>query len=970
MSVKKVIDRDFLYLLKIDPAFEQWRGLAAEWSQQQTKALVSKATSLNAFFVKYLHGMQIDKNPTHLFEVNRDLPDLWTVLQLGNMSAQTGKGHQGTISDFLEWVLRNRLSNPSETSDMPLRNPFPRITAKRIGKLSDITLSHVIQRDPTLVEWQKLAAEWMQAQSQSVGSKRDALDRFLVRYISALNLDRNPIKYLSRSTQKPSFNDTLIRQKHRGVSGALSSSDVRESRHVNEFIQWVLLEKLSIEDGHGSRIVPPQLHNPVERLSNSGIVTPTESVRSSLSIRYIKELRTMLAEGPTFRDWIWAQNCIESWSHRGDWFVVAPHAIDRDDPDCVWRERETSNRERQQLGLPETVVELWSPVRAVALYIKLELPLRTFQVRMLDSGEADTWRYQYTTSGGQFSLSQNPLSIGSEKRPYQRGVFHRAGNEAGASLFVNTNKTADINKQESAKGYVIPWTHNEVLYWLEKLRNWQERYNPITGPTAWATLESRHLGRTAPDTRFLEERGATCFLFRDASGDGDDRGKPILHSRIDHLWQRLLNRLEERCIQRGESINDGTPIHFLDRESRNVTLYPLHSLRVSLISYLVLDLQLPLPVVSKMIAGHARIIMTLYYTKFGQAYMREVLEEAEKAALEADQKNHLRFLNDSTFDQVSARFASMSVDGLKVAIKNKSRAMFVVEDKGICPVGGGMCDVGGSPIGDKQSDIVFGPVPGYPNERNCVRCRFFITGPAFLPGMVAHFNALSYAAHETSERHNTFQEEVTLMENRRADCQTSGQLFTEGRELERLYQRYEAEAEALGKLVNDMQACNHLIGRSIQILEAEKKEGMALVAAGALQDVKAGFVETPSELYQLEVLCENAVIYPATDARKPVLRRSQLLDCMLMANNMAPVMLKLSERQQHLVGNAVMELIQARAGSLQNALEYVEGMRRLSELGIVEDNVHTLASGIPAKELVAYARSKQPLLQKVVSNAP
>jgi hypothetical protein len=36
---------------------------------------------------------------------------------------------------------------------------------------------------------------------------------------------------------------------------------------------------------------------------------------------------------------------------------------------------------------------MWSPVRWVALLAKLILPLRTLQVRMLDSGEADTWRY-------------------------------------------------------------------------------------------------------------------------------------------------------------------------------------------------------------------------------------------------------------------------------------------------------------------------------------------------------------------------------------------------------------------------------------------------------------------------------------------------------------------------------------------------------------------------------------------------
>jgi hypothetical protein len=70
---------------------------------------------------------------------------------------------------------------------------------------------------------------------------------------------------------------------------------------------------------------------------------------------------------------------------------------------------------------------------------------------------------------------------------------------------------------------------------------------------------------------------------------------------------------------------------------------------VSLISYFILDLKLPIAVVSKMIAGHATIIMTLYYTKFGKAYMREVLAEAEKNELEAEQANHRRFLHGCHF---------------------------------------------------------------------------------------------------------------------------------------------------------------------------------------------------------------------------------------------------------------------------------------------------------------------------------
>ena len=960
-------DSEFRFLLALDPAFEDWRVLVAEWHAQQ-KISSNRTTALRAFFVRYLHTQSVDKRPATLFDAGTRLPDLWATLELDRQTDMAGKARHDYISDFLDWVLRTKLAQPDADGhrmvSSHLKNPFPRRQTKSTGKSSDITFAHVLARDPRMVHWQDLAAEWLGAQKSDVSTRRGALDKFLLKYILACDLPRHPMVFLTRSTPKQRFSEVLLKAKTKGTTGSLSSGDIKANNSVADFIDWVLIEKLSIEVDHGHRFVPNELHNPIARLSKSGLAVPTETTKSSLSIRFIKELRTMLAEGPHLRDWIWAQQAMEGGQHGGDWFVVDPQVVNPDDPDYVWRERKTTNYEQKTLNRPTRVTELWSPARAVALYVKLELPLRTFQVRMLDSGEADTWRYLHGMRGGSFELNDSQLATGSATRPYQRGVFHRNANESGAGLFINTNKTADINQPENAKGYVIPWAHETVLYWLNKLRQWQERYNPISTPVAWRDLESKHFGRTPPHPEVLESRGTACFLFRDAAAEGSDRQKPLVKYALDRSWYLLLAHLEQRCLERGETLDDGTPIQFVDPASDRMTYYPPHALRVSLISYLVLDLQLPIAVVSKLIAGHARIIMTLYYTKFGHAYMKEVLDTAERNMLAADVANHRRFLMDATMEQVSQRFASVSVDAVRAAIGQKSAAAFVFEDKGICPVSGSMCDVGGEPLTDRANNQYFAAVPGYPQQRNCVRCRFFLTGPAFLPGLQAHFNAVSYEAHECSERHNDLHEEVTLMENRRADCERDGQLFTETRELERLSQRYEAEAQAMGKLVNDMQATYHLIARSLEIMKDAKQNGVPLVAVGVMSDIQAAFTETPSELHQIEVLCENAVIYPEIDARKPILRRSQLLDCMLEFNKMPPIFFRLNPKQQLAAGNAVMQLIQARTGSLKGALEYVEGLRRLRDLGIVDETWDVLAekvAGTPAREIIDAARANRAL---------
>jgi hypothetical protein len=960
-------DPEFRFLLEVDPTFGDWRSLAAEYWSQQKKLSRNKTVAFTAFFIRYLHVLQLDKRPAALFKTDTRLPDLWATLELGSLAAQEGKVRHDTISDFLDWVLYTKLSQFNNEGDrvVPehLRNPFPRIQSKMTGKESDLSFSHVAAIDPRMRHWQTLAAKWLTIQKSNVAYRRSALDKFLVHYIIGCDLARHPIHFLTRNTPKPSFTDVLLREKTKGAIGLLSNADVKLTNMVSEFLDWVLTEKLSCEDDHGHRIVPHELHNPITRLSHSGIAAPTETLKASLSIRYIKELRTMLAEGPNFRDWVWAQQAMEGGHSGGDWFVVDKKLVNPDDPDCVWHERDATPHEQKILGFAPRVTELWSPVRALALYIKLELPIRTFQVRMLDSGEADTWRYMHGAQGCNFVLNDSPLATGSTTRPYQRGVFHRSANESGAGLFINTNKTADINQPENLKGYVIPWQHESVLYWLNKLRQWQERYNSITTPTAWSELEAKHFGRTPPHPEVLEARGTACFLFRDAAADQINRQKPLAKNALDRIWYLLLARLEQRCLTRDETLDDGTPIKFVDHNSTKVTYYPLHALRVSLISYLVLDLQLPLAVVSKLIAGHARLIMTVYYTKFGHAYMKEVLEVAERNMLAADEASHRRFLMDATMEQLSQRLVSISVDAMRAAIGHKSAATFIFEDKGICPVGASMCDIGGECIKKWKVEPIYAPVPGYP-QRNCVRCRFFLSGPAFLPGLQAHFNAISYEAHERAERHNDLQEEVTHMENRRADCESDGRLFTETRELEKLSQRYEAEAEAIGKLVNDLQATHYLIARSLELMKDPNKEGVQLVAVGEMNDIQIAFTETNSELHQLEVICENATIYPEIDARKPSLRRAQLLDCMLEFNKMPPIFFRLNPTQQFEVGNAVMQLIQARTGSFKGAVEFVEGQRRLCDLGIVDETLDVIAekvAGTPARQIIDAVRGMRAL---------
>lgn len=947
------LDKEFSFLLKLDPTFNEWRSYAVEWvSLYGCKTHRRPEGALARFFVYYFHDGNLDKTPRAFLASDSNIPPLSVIFESDSPTERNATIINDLVYDFIDWVLNEKLSyiDGDGYRSVPegLRNPFSRIKKLPLNKGADLEFEYVLRLDPRMEDWRVLAKEWSEKQINGFGKKRSAVMFFLETCIHGQNLEKNPYNFLRSDYSKPDIEAFFVTSKGRKRPTA---DDTVILNYIGSFLQWVLEEKLSVDDEMGNRYVPQVYKNPLSRVSTPGSGS-AETLKIPLAYSYIRELRAMLAQGPTFKDWRWAQSAMAGES---DWFVVEPSVVRHDDTDCVWRKRETNKYERTTLGFPAEVIELWSPVRAVTLYLKLELPLRTFQVRVLDSGETDTWRYDQ----GKWRLNDSPLTVGSPSRPSQRGVFHRSSNETGAGFYINTNKTADIDKPEAEKGYVIPWTHEPALYWLEKLRDWQETYNPVTTPTPWVELEAKHFGSHRPHDAILQERGASCFLFRDAAAAAPaDRKKPIASSALDRFWYLLLEELEKRCVARGETLDNGAGISFVYPERWTKTYYPLHALRVSLITAYALDGGVPFPVLSKLIVGHARLIMTLYYTKAGKAHITEVMREAEKRILENEAASYRRFLLEKAYHEIEEQFAFNSADAVSAAALQKSGAGFVFEDKGICPVGGGLCDIGGDLVKGKEAskDRVYAPVPGYPLERNCCRCRFFLTGPGFLPGLQAHANVLSYKIAECSTRFVKLDEQVRALEDARLVCENNDQIFTGHQQLQRVSRYYEEESERANKLLTDLQATVRLVDRSISILaKREAKGGIHLVAAGDLADIKYALVETDSEMYHLAVICENAVIYPNVDANSATLRRSQVLDLMLQLNGHPPVFFRLSPEEQLLIGNEMMELLRARTGSLKTAVEFAEGKLLLAEYGLLEDAISVIedrVGGISYRQII------------------
>ncbi|HDY8020011.1 TPA: integrase family protein [Vibrio vulnificus] len=864
---------------------------------------------------------------------------------------------------------------------------------KNDGRASDITFSWMLTTlGAEWHQWQELAAEWMTTQTNNVNDKRKALTRFFESYIAeyatyaANNLDLFFKGYKGHQCSSEEL-EALIKKK--------VNCSYELQRGVNipcDFINFVIEKVFSEEDDNGKLV--PLVQNPLSKIKLQ--VSGTETVRNPLPYRYIQDLRQILCPLPDkteltfleqnlkddesllpayryrhFKHWTWAQQqtgLTNFGRTDGDWFEVEPELIDKTDPDCVWRIKDVTRK-----GDKSTVHQIWSPVKAMVIFMKLHLPLRTYQVRMLDSGEADTWRYEQ----GQWVLNtKHNFALGSEKRPFGKGIFRRIHDTMAGlhstGMYINTNKTADQNKDELERGYIIPWQNEEVLYWLEKLRNWQEKYNPITKPTDCTTLLKKHTGIKKSDKQ-LESMGEIAFLFRDASAKGEDKYKPVQDISPAFLWYRLLLALENHLAEQGNTLDNGERLKLVldypegtTESSKVATLFPLHSLRVSLITAYTMDTQLPLPVISKLLAGHTRLLMTIYYNKITPSVMAEKMDEAH-GELDVKSKQSVRnFLKDASMEQIQCKMVYHSDDSIQAALVNRNPIGWEERACGLCLVGGntvksdevstlGGCWNGGELIRDAKAAAsrIYASVPHGPE--NCPRCRWFITEARYLPALNAHFNQLSYKAHRAANLAVEIEGELESLKDEQFFCEEQGKPFIKHNELQALQRRYEKQQVEADEYAKDWIACFELINKIIRVEEARNENDTKdkLIAVGSKQDVSHAlkFIETDSELLHLSLLCDDAEFYPdlQDELRKtPVIqKRSMQLSRVLMKKGFEPIFMEMDDKQQLIAANAMLRQM----AKIADPDDKLEGYRKVAsyiEAGEYLNDNKLLSSGVRA----------------------
>ena len=961
----------FLWMV-LHPELGQWRELVVAYLNSRPTHRKNLNLALHAFFSKYLLNGNLKLTPQSFLAENYLPPDFsnYSTKEPGTVGR---KNERAAINAFIEYVLdrgsdfididdhghrvrkeqyRNNFSNTnSATPTKRSNNSVNRRVA--VGALQDLQLSYLTQLNPNFEQWRVYAVSWLASTKVNLGAAKSAIREIFVDYIAAERLPSDPSTLLSSEWQRenpvPSYRET-----------ALKTIGSRHARahfvKANEFIDYVLENYYSAEDDYGRRIVSGDFRNfLVEQSADipSGKGQGAHSNKEVLPSRYIRYIRDLICPtgAKNFSDLLWAQNAVSN----GDWFQVAPEKIDKHDPDCVWRIRTIyAKGARKQLTKSKRVYEIWYPGRTIAMLLKLELPLRTYQVRMLDSGEADAWWFEGSTCArnardepvyraGQFRKNDSDMAshVGNMER--HAGVFRRMPDSISgkvfAGLFINTNKTQDRGQEQWDRGYVVPWQHGKVLYWCERLRDWQRKYNPISKPVHCSVLPDKILG---PKTELQKQQmGSMCFLFRDPCAAQTKRAWPIANGKLVVLWTKVLEELEDICVKNGHSAVDGSRLRFIHKDDaeRNCGLYSLHSLRVSLITHLATEGGVEMQILSECIAGHARILMTLYYKKSGIAYVSDVMESASERIKDetTEQRNWIRWVKDASLRQLEVNSAVVDVSvtqAIKEAFKQGGSSL-IRTNLGLCAKGGMGCSNGGKVIDEDTGAVTYGPTSGYPQQKNCVRCRWFMTGPAFLQALVHHWNLLHFNLGDSGRRYLEMSSEITSLEAAMLNCQKLNMTFEHHARLEQLRHSLSAIYDGNEKIAEDSLATMKLIVRCKHIIDAaaDPDSDVVLLAVGGMDEVKINVSEC-SELEQILTVAVGSTIYVDEEAQKAVLKAGNAFDRMLMMNGKEPVFFKLSEKELPSVVLHMTSLLQAYTGSTGEAVPFIEGIERLSALGL------------------------------------
>ncbi|NWL81041.1 hypothetical protein DM872_29745 [Pseudomonas taiwanensis] len=796
-----------------------------------------------------------------------------------------------------------------------------------LGKSEPFTIDNIVER---YSEWRDAIVDLMR-KARGGFSKKKCLCMFVRLFIQKNELGISPVDFIlngkCNAREFKEFLESEFPERYRRPVWLA----------VNELIEHVILTRLTIEDEvTGELVSVPGARNPI---ASSGVVPEYvgsglgESCKPALAYQYVDDMKNWMIP-PSAKNFSDLQHL---HIFDADWVEVdmSRTFTDENDADCV-------------LKMSGGKLMIWSPICWIQTFALASVPARGVQIAYNDSGEGDKYFPEVVQDRLVWVENFSEFAGLTEAQ----GFVKRYPNDQFGMHFT-TNKTGSIEK-----GYNVAWIPMSLAYWLVKLRKWQSKYNPVKRPLPWVECKKTNFNEAQ-----LKAKGANFFLFR---GVGSE--EPLGFS--EKLSARLAAAL---YYSQPESLKlaelSGAPGSLSKYSSR----YTPHSMRVSLITAYIMEFGLPVEIVMK-IVGHSSIVVTIYYCKIGVEEFRSRLEKAEKEALKNKAYAAQMMIEQGRIDELKPGLIATDGGLIEALSGNVPAGNYLFRDYGFCPYAGTRCEDGGPLSNNPQVRF---PVPyGYLGCQNCLRCRHFVTGPAFIGGLVSVLNEISLNVRVQYEAYSGLEEkvagiliEIDTLDEEEYQAVARGSVFDSSirDELEVRLRKLRSESESAAKKLDmfmcDMQAgarllmqCDGLVGQQVESCDGEIHTQL-VVQSGHELDVA---FEEVSYFHQLCEVCSNAEIYESSSSSLAVATRSQFLDRMMSYNKIPTFFYSLSQEQQLVVGNQVAQLLVSRVRSWERIDDLVDGRLLFADLldseriEKVEIDV-ILADSLRSSEGVVYA---------------
>ncbi|PVZ66788.1 VPA1269 family protein [Pelagibaculum spongiae] len=681
----------------------------------------------------------------------------------------------------------------------------------------------------------------------------------------------------------------------------------------NDFANWYIAEHLSGKNRGdlttSYSIIP--LHKitelKIKYLGRSSYSAPTESVKAAPPLWIVQRLKEILSED----DFAWPRLKSSEYD---------PGILDK-----------AGNK-------------VWIPVITYLYLTMLEIPLRKIQVLRLDSGEGDEHTYVPKTDKWKKNnhFCANYWKNNPAVKVANRGVLRKkkipGSLTPSLSLYINSNKTSD--RQEGFgehSGYEIPWKNTNVIQLFHSLRAWQEKYNPQTDPVRY---------RDIPDSIFDGKQSSSVlksipdrfYLFRAGKKTrGGSRLMPPTKQALVQFWNDLIEELEIRLHAEGVDVQ---LVLTRNKQSGYVQscYYTPHCLRVAGLTALA-EKGVPLEVLSKIVAGHKSILMTLYYIKHHPSHITEILNEASKKVEDSTHESYVSWLKEASWDQV-AKYSVYNSDDAINAIKSTTgtciSGLWDSTNFGVCPYAGTRCHDGGEIINKKGKKSSYTSV----DDKNCVVCRHFITGLPWLNQLWVHANSLILKSEKKGAAFRKVEKDVYKLKCQRIDLLNQNktlpsELTIEIKKTDALMEKVSKELDVT---LNTLHATHNLIEK-IKHVQTESNiddhnENLPALLLDSNSDFNTDYIETPSNFASLDLVVQASRVYHHERNEDFERERDQFIDAILLHNNYQPLMLiSLSEKEKQCAADALAKVLitQVNAEDL-NLLR--DGRISLQELGV------------------------------------